>query len=435
MSIFDLIYATAIFLLSPFLLLKLFFNRDFRHNFSARLFPNVSDCQKASAAQPNAIWVHAASIGEIRLAIKLIHAWQQTDDKKTFFITTNTIQSKTLGEKETNIPVLIAPLDFSYLVRKFKQLTSPQHLILIETEIWPNMIRLMAETGQITVVNGRLSDRYFNGYLKRKFLLARTFGQLDWILARDQISAERFQLMGASKNQILETGSLKYEVPESPETSSLASIKSTFLSQNSSFLFVAGSLQPDELEHILPAWHTLQTDSPGFQLVLIPRHPNKRDEFAKILSHNNISYTFSSDLNASHKNMSSPHVYIIDQMGILKSWYFLADAIFVGGSLCNKGGQNMVEAVGYKKPVCIGPYAVNFKDEVDLLLGVDGLRIVHNADDLCTFLRMCQTSPAEAAKMGENGYEAIAEQAHSLDVNIRHLTKIYSWGSYKNSLA
>ena len=426
MSIFDLIYATAIFLLSPFLLLKLLVNREFRHNFSARLFPSVTDCQKVSTAQPNAIWVHAASIGEIRLAIKLIRAWQQTDDKKTFFITTNTIQSKILGEKETNIPVLIAPLDFSYLVRKFKQLSKPQHLILIETEIWPNMIRLMAETGQITVVNGRLSDRYFKGYLKRKFLFAKTFGQLDWILARDQISAERFQLMGGSKNHILETGSLKYEVPEPPEKSSLVSIRSAFLSQNSSFLFVAGSLQPEEMEHILPAFQTLQVEFPGIQLVLIPRHPNKKDEFAKILSHNNISCSFSSDLNASQENTGRPHIFLIDQMGILKSWYYLADAIFVGGSLCNKGGQNMVEAVGYKKPVCIGPHAVNFKDEVDLLLGVGGLRIVHNADDLCTFLRICHSSPAEAAKMGENGYSAIAEQAHSLDVNISKLSEIYS---------
>jgi len=426
LSVFDLIYAAAIFLLSPFLLLKLLFDREFRHNFSARLFLSVSECRKVTATQSNAIWVHAASIGEIRLAIKLIHAWLQTDDKKKFFITTNTLQSKTLGEKETSIPVLIAPLDFSYLVRKFKNLIQPQHLILIETEIWPNQIRLMSETGRIVVVNGRLSDRHFNGYLKRKFLLAKTFAHLDWILARDQVSADRFHLLGASQKRILNTGSLKYEIPEPPAVRTLESINSNFRPQETPFLFVAGSLQPDELEHIIPTWQVLQAEIPGFQMVLIPRHPNKRDEFAKILTHNKISYSLTSDASASLRKEENRHIYIIDQMGILKSWYFLADAIFVGGSLCNKGGQNMVEAVGYKKPVCIGPYAVNFKDEVDLLLSVGGLRIVHNRDELCAFLRMCHASPEEAVKMGEHGYTAIAEQAHSLDESIRKLTEIYS---------
>jgi 3-deoxy-D-manno-octulosonic-acid transferase len=426
LSVFDLIYAVAIVILSPFLLLKLLFDREFRHNFSARLSPSVSECQKVTVTQANAIWVHAASIGEIRLAIKLIHAWLKTDSQKKFFITTNTIQSKTLGEKETRIPVLIAPLDFSHLVRKFKKLIKPRHLILIETEIWPNLIRLMSETGRIVVVNGRLSDRHFNGYLKRKFLLSKTFARLDWILARDPVSANRFHLLGASQKRILNTGSLKYEVPEPPEIHALESINSNFRPSQTPFLFVAGSLQPEELEHILPAWTVLQAEIPGFQMVLIPRHPNKRDEFAKILAHHKISYSFTSDASTSLRKEENRHIYIVDQMGILKSWYFLADAIFVGGSLCNKGGQNMVEAVGYKKPVCIGPYAVNFKDEVDLLLSVAGLGIVHNPDELCAFLRMCHASPEEAVKMGECGFTAIAKQAHSLDESIKKLTEIYS---------
>jgi len=426
LSVFDLFYAIAILFFSPILSFKILFDRDFRKNFTIRLFPDVSNYKDATALPANTIWVHAASIGEIRLAIKLIHAWLQTDENRQFFITTNTIQSKTLGEKETTVPVLVAPLDLSFIVKKFIRLTNPQHLVLIETEIWPNMVRLMAKTGQITIVNARLSDRYYNRYLIGKQLFARTISHLDWILARDQVSAQRFKKLGVPENRILSQGNLKYEIPHPPDKNSLISLRTDFLSLKTSFLFVAGSLQADELEYILPAWKKLQKEVSGFQMVLIPRHPGKKDDFARVLVQSGINFSFSSELDSAHTTEQKNHILLIDQMGVLKSWYFLADAVFVGGSLCNRGGQNMVEAVGYHKPVCIGPYAINFKDEVDLLLGVGGLEIVHDSEELYAFIQMCHNSPEAAAQMGDSGYQAIAEQAHALDANISKLSEIYT---------
>lgn len=425
MSIFDLIYTIAILLFSPFLAFKLLFDRIFRNNFIARLIPDVSVQKSRKTWQSKAIWVHAASIGEVRLAIRLIHAWLQIDKNRSFFITTNTLQSKKLADKETTVPVLLAPFDFSPTVGRFIRLTDPQHLILIETEIWPNMVRLMAELGQITIVNGRLSDRYFSRYLKGRFLFAKTIRRLDWVLARDQISAERFQRLGVPKNLVLNHGSLKFEVPQPPEKKTLVSIKSHYLVSRPSFLFVAGSVQPEELGYILPAWKSVLEEIPGFQMILIPRHPQKRDEFTKILTQSEINFSISSELSTLPNKEEKNHILVVDQMGVLKSWYFLADSIFVGGSLCNKGGQNMVEAVGYKKPVCIGPYAINFKDEVDLLLSVDGLKIVHNSDELYAFMRMCYEQPGESGKIGERGYQLIVEQAHALDENIEKLLEIY----------
>ncbi|MFH2128780.1 MAG: glycosyltransferase N-terminal domain-containing protein [bacterium] len=421
----------ALVLFSPLLAFKFLFDRQFRKNFSGRLGPFVPEPVTTSDTQSPTIWVHAASIGEIRLAIKLIHTWLQTDKEKRFFITTNTIQSKILGERETGIPVLLAPFDFSFSLKKFIRLAKPQHLILIETEIWPNMVRLMAETGQVTIVNARLSDRYFNRYLRAKFLFKKTIAHIDWILARDQISTERFLSLGVPSHRVFNVGNLKYEVPQPPAENVLASIRAACLSSGTRFLFVVGSLQPEELTIILPGWKILQQEVSGFQMVLIPRHPDKRDEFARILTQNRVPHAFSST-KSKPENGDEPHVCVIDQMGILKSWYFLADAVFVGGSLCDRGGQNMVEAVGFKKPVCIGPYATNFKDEVDLLLSVDGLQIVHNTEELVTFIRSCHQNQAAAVAMGERGYQKIAEQAHALDANVRKLSEIYSQSTIRS---
>lgn len=160
-------------------------------------------------------------------------------------------------------------------------------------------------------------------------------------------------------------------------------------------------------------------------MVLIPRHPEKKTEFAELLTENGINFSFASDAQTIEPAEKKDHIHVIDQMGVLRTWYYLADIIFVGGSLCDRGGQNMVEAVGYQKPVCIGPFATNFKDEVDLLTRVDGLRIIDDAKELADFILEAHENPDQAADMGIRGYDAIVEQSHALDSNVNKLSEIY----------
>lgn len=427
LSFFDLLYVIVLILLSPLLALKLIFNARFRSDLVARMKAGENDGRLSDIdALPtdSRIWFHAASIGEIRLAIKLIHAWKPLDVSRSFFITTNTLQSRDLGQTETTVPVLIAPLDFSPVVRRFIQRVNPAHLVLVETEIWPNMIRIMADHGRIAIVNGRLSDRYFRRYLLGRRVLKTTISRFDRVLARDHTSAERFQKMGVPAERVILQGNLKFEIPLPPEPAFLETIRNTFIHKNKRFLFVAGSVQPEELTDILPAWRRLINHIPGFQMLLIPRHTDKKDEFASLLSQQGISFSFASAPTQGGADRDEKHIYIIDIMGVLKACYVLADVIFVGGSLCNRGGQNMIEAVGYQKPVCIGPYATNFKEEVELLSDVSGIHIVTSAADIVAFVRQCHDHPEVAAKMSKAGYEAIAAQADALSANVRKLTEI-----------
>ncbi len=424
MSVFDLLYIVLLLVFSPLIAIKVLIDPQFRQNFRARLFPTPIPAEEGSSSKR--IWVHAASIGEIRIAIKLINAWKDKDPHLSFFITTNTVQSKELGFKETEVPVCVGPFDLSWTINRFIKQSSPEHLILIETEIWPNLIRLMSKIGQTTIVNGRLSDRHFNQYISVKRLLLRTIARIDWVLARDDVSAERFGKLGVSSSRLFVQGNLKYEIPALPAEESLATIRSSCLAADTRFLFVAGSIQPEEVKPIISAWRNLHKDLTGFQMVLIPRHPDKQDEFARLLGQENVDFSFASKMQTAILPRKQDHILVIDQMGVLKSWYYLADTIFVGGSLCDRGGQNMVEAVGYKKPVCIGPYAANFKDEVDLLTGVKGLQIVQDSNELSAFIRLCHDQPQIATEMGESGYREIEIQAHSLDANVRKLSDIYS---------
>jgi len=425
LSLFDLLYSVLLFILSPFLAVKLLLDPRFRSDFAARFYLETSlPLDVPNHTEP--IWVHAASIGEIRLAIKLIHGWKAVDQDISFLITTNTLQSRDLGRQETSVPVLVAPFDLSPVVSHFIRHTQPAHLILIETEIWPNMIRLMSRRGNVTIVNGRLSDRYIKRYMLAKYLFFRTFSRVDKVLARDQISQERFQNLGMPTEKVICQGNLKFELPPIPEEPSILAAKSDIPPGKKPFLFVAGSIQPEELHDLLPAWRSICSELPEFLMIIIPRHLNKKEEIADILSQYNAGFSFASDGGTVSEQQDGHHIYVIDRMGVLKIWYYLADVIFVGGSLCDRGGQNMVEAVGYQKPVCIGPHATNFKDEVELLSRANGLKIVHNSNELAEFIYLCHNRPEAALEMGKNGFSAIEKQAHALEDNIRLLTEIFS---------
>jgi len=426
LSIFDLIYLAVIIMLSPLLPFKILSDRRFRSNLAARCLAPGQQATTIPEVSTTLIWVHAASIGEIRLALTLIDAWKQADPRKSFLISTNTVESRELGQQATFTPVVLAPLDFSPLVRRFIRKYDPRHLVLIETEIWPNMIRLMSRRGKVSIMNGRLSNRYFDRYRRINALLRGTLAGVEIVMARDATSSARFLALGIPAEKIICPGNLKYELPEIPDASAIEAERASVATPGAKpFLMVAGSIQPEELHTILPAWNKLRNRINGFQLVMVPRHPDKKNSFAEILSQYQVPFVFSSDADSMKARPDNSRIWVVDKLGVLHIWYYLADTIFVGGSLCDRGGQNMVEAVGFRKPVCIGPNTANFRDEVELLTAADGISIITNVSELVAFVQLCHDQPEQAAAMSERGYQAIRAQADALSASISALTRIY----------
>lgn len=413
-------------LISPAILIKSILKPDFRKRVLSRVLIGNYNRLRNNLGIQSSIWVHAASVGEVRLAVRLIEAYKAIEPDQQFVVTTNTIAAFEIARKETLFFSFIAPLDFSFLIKRFIKQTKAQNLVLIETEIWPNMIRLMSQKGQVVIINGRLSDRHFNNYLKLRPILRSTLDKISHVLARDTYSTKRFIQLGIPPEQVPCLGNLKFEYPVSPPNNILSQLRQKYQIDNSQFLFIAGSIQPEELVPIVNAWEKIKNQSIDIRLFVIPRHPDKGSQITKILEGMAVKYYFSSQQSYSTEIFETNPVHIIDEIGVLLSWYELGNASFVGGSLCDRGGQNMLEPIGLKKPVCIGPNAVNFKHEVDLLQQADGIRIVQNEFDLSDFIFKCYQVPDQMKHMGERGYQVIIDQAEAMSKNVKALIKIFS---------
>lgn len=418
---FDLIYTLFLACLSPLILFKLLFDGRFRKTFLARLHPRL-DLASPSLnlhCPANNIWVHAASIGETGLAVKLIQSWKNKNPKNQFLLSVGTLSGFESIAPHTGIPVILAPLDFSFMVKRVQKRFKVSHLILIETEIWPNMIDIMARTGMVSIVNGRLSDRHFGRYNRFKRLLTRTMRSITHVLVGDSISKQRFYDLGVDLVKIKKFGNMKFELPAVAESDTLKQLQIKYKINPQNPVFVAGSIQPEELETIILAIQ--KTEIYNIQVIVIPRHPEKRHEFKQILDRLNVKTFFTAGNDLCKFDHKSHQVLVIDEIGVLRLFYQIATVIFVGGSLCDRGGQNMMEAVAFQKPVCVGPFATNFKQEMDLLLLAEGIKIIKDKDTLAQFLEFSLTQKSAAKEMAHKGYTLIKENSGALESTIDFL--------------
>jgi 3-deoxy-D-manno-octulosonic-acid transferase len=427
LSVFDLVYL----LLSPLVLIVTIFNPKKWNLLYKKFSRDYLKTQFEQNGDNRCFWVHAASVGEIKLALRLIKEWSKNQAELRFILTTNTATGLETARKTAIVPSYIAPFDFSWSIKAFLKHTGITDLILIETEIWPNLISVLSERGEVIIVNGRLSDRRMWLYRVFKKPLRSALSKVGLVLAGDQKSAERFRSFGVEAGKIKFYGNSKFELPAKIVSEKQKGLQKEYNLSDKQFIVVAGSIQPEELTEILKGWETVTQKTPQARLILIPRHPEKEGEFQRILNANNFPdyYTASPD-NTPSKEQTK--IYLIAQMGVLKSWYSLADVIFVGGSLCDRGGQNMLEAVALNKPVCIGPETPNFQQEVDILLKAKGLKIIKNGDELSSFVEWVITDSPEVRKMAENGFLTIKKHSGALAKNIEHLNRFYQFSPHSS---
>lgn len=423
---FDLIYVLILACLSPFILAKALLDSRFRQNFFARFKPVMdTSLQNFSHDSPQKnIWIHAASIGEAGLAVKLIQSWRLKQPDLSFLLSIGTLSGLKSVPQKLNIPVILAPLDFSFMVKRVQKQFNLTHLVLIETEIWPNMIQTMSKAGTITIINGRLSNKHYHRYLRFKGLLKQTMQSINHVLAGDDTSGQRFIDLGVPHDRVYKFGNMKFELPTIATKTELDQFQIKYQLNPQLPVFVAGSIQPEELETIISA--VQQIEKFDLKLVIVPRHPEKREEFRRILERLKTDAIFTSEDNLKSIENSSHQILIVDEIGVLRIFYQIASVIFVGGSLCNRGGQNMMEAIAYQKPVCVGPFATNFKQEMRLLLQAEGVKIIENRDTLTQFIVYALSQKTAAGEMAKNGYHLIKENSGALKKSIEFLNNVIS---------
>jgi 3-deoxy-D-manno-octulosonic-acid transferase len=328
------------------------------------------------------IWVHAVSVGEVKAVRPLIPALKERFPRHRVYLSTTTMTGNAVAQKSVHgmDGLFYAPFDLRGPVRKVLATLNPAVLLLVETEIWPNLIHEAHARGtRIALVNGRISPRSFSRYRLVRRWLARVLSEIDLFLMQGEPHAERIRAMGAPPDRVKVTGNLKFDAVETGRAPfGLARILTTGLRRRP--LWVAGSTVTGEDEQVLAAFHKVRERVPDAMLLIAPRHPERFPEVPSLVEAAGFRCRRRSELERGAWHPGD--VVVLDTLGELAQVYLFATIVFVGGSLVPSGGHNILEPAGAGKPVIVGPHMDNFREIAEQFLAEKALVQVANADAL-----------------------------------------------------
>lgn len=346
------------------------------------------------------IWVHAVSVGEVLTARPLISELRGRYPNLRVFLSTTTMAGQQLARRSVqNVDaVFYFPFDIGFVVRRTLDLVRPKLFIMMETEIWPNLLRECRERNVKTaVVNGRVSARSFPRYQMVRPMMRRVLDHVDKFLVQSEESARRFIDLGADPARVVVTGSLKFDSLDG-EARSRERVLRYFRMTSSRPVIVAGSTMKGEEAHVLRAFRRVRTSAPNTLLVLAPRNPERFGEAEQAVRAEGWKVARRSDLAVDAEPRVD--VVILDTIGELATIYQIATIVFVGGSLVPTGGHNVLEPAVFGKPIVFGPHMQNFLEIADAFV-TNGAGVQVSSDqDLDEAFVLLMGDPVRRARLG-----------------------------------
>jgi 3-deoxy-D-manno-octulosonic-acid transferase len=327
------------------------------------------------------IWIHAVSVGEVLAARPLVPALRERFPGHRLFLSTTTLTGNEVARKSVRglDGLFFAPFDFPHAVRRALEVVNPSLLVLVETELWPNLIHEASRRGaRVALVNGRISPRSFPRYRRVRRLLSSVLGEVDLFLMQGEAHAERIRAMAAPPDRVRVTGNLKFDAVSAgrpPER-----LVRLLHGGSPRPLWVAGSTVGGEEELVLAAFHRVRERVPHARLMLAPRHPERFGLVPALVEAAGFRCLRRSALDPA--SWADGEVLLLDSLGELAQVYALASVVFVGGSLVASGGHNILEPAVAGKPVVVGPHMENFQEIADAFRSESALVQVASADDL-----------------------------------------------------
>ncbi len=369
------------------------------------------------------IWLHCVSVGEFRASITLIDKLiKKYPEHKILITTTTPTGSKTLTDHYQNqVLHLYFPFDLGFIVNKYIKKINPEICILLETEIWPNLIHILNKNNIPTLlINARLSAKSLAKYQKFAPNLAKqTLNKLTLIATQNQNSAERFIELGANKNKVKNTGNIKFD--QNPKTDKVASKEIKKIVGKRRVVAFASTHRGEE-EEIINSY--LKYGNIDALLVVIPRHPERFNEVYKLSKNKDINIIKRS----SNKTAEDAQILLGDSMGEMMSYFDVADIVFMGGSLNNTGGHNMLEPAALAKPIIFGPNVFNFAEISADLLNKKASIQVQNADELFKEIVKLLDNDRKVKTLGENANQYFKSKQGAvkniIDIIDKNLEKI-----------
>ncbi len=422
------IYLTVLLLASPWLL----YRRVVQKKPVAGLFAKLTGRLTRRHPERPCVWFHAVSVGEVLQLPTLVADFVATHPQHEILITTTTGTGFDVAQQKFSQHTIgYWPFDFTWAVTRALQTIRPEMVVLVELELWPNFL-LAAKSLDVPVVliNGRISANSFRGYQRLRLLWRQVLPALTRCAVQTEEYAERLMGLGVPAERVIVTGNIKFDRVQmnrrNPKTEEL---RRFFGIGDHELVFIAGSTQETEEAAAITTWESLRAEFPQLRLILVPRHKERFEDVARLAALQGHSVLRRSHVEGrgskveGQKNDPPPSssdsqpstlapqpLCLLDTLGELGAGWGLADVAFVGGSLTNRGGQNMLEPAGYGAAVLFGPNTRNFKDIVGQLLACDAARVVQNGDELTTAVGQLLRDVEERHRMGHAAREFVQTQ-------------------------
>jgi 3-deoxy-D-manno-octulosonic-acid transferase len=426
----DLAYLLAAVVISPVAIYKMLRHGRYRAGWANR-FGHI----ERKRPDKKCIWIHAVSVGEVNATTTIIRELEKKFPAYEIVISTTTdtgfARANELFGKRLSI--FYFPMDFSLTMRRAFGGIRPAICLLIELEVWPNLVRIARQSGiPVVVVNGRLSERSFARYKLIKSITRKTFQNISLALAQTEEYANRFREIGVLAEKVVVTGSIKYDTAQVADKVEGADELAAQLGLKDERLWVAGATGDGEEQIILDVYHRLieQKQFADLRLAIVPRKPERFEEAADLIKQAGFGLIRYSEIKNSGKlrieneELRNKRVILGDTMGDLRKFYSLAAFIFVGRSLVPMGGSDMMEAAALGKCTIFGPHAFNFKQAVDDLLKADGAILVKDASELFNAMAKCLADVDYARSIARNGQEIIRKNQGATSRTVAQITKL-----------
>ncbi|HUE88355.1 MAG TPA: 3-deoxy-D-manno-octulosonic acid transferase [Vicinamibacterales bacterium] len=375
------------------------------------------------------IWIHAVSVGEVLSARPLVRDLRIRYPRHRIFLSTTTMTGQAIARRSVQDAdgVFYFPFDLGLFVRRTLDVVRPRLFVMMETEIWPHLLRECRRRGiRTAIVNGRLSQRSYPRYRLVRGFMRTVLDDVDRFCVQSEQSARRFIDLGANPGRITVTGSLKFDSLELPapalQSRARDRVLRYFRMPASRFVVVAGSTMKGEEAAVLVAFRRVRSAAPNTLLILAPRHVERVSDVEQLCRQEGFKTVRRSDLPIDAEPRVD--VVVLDTIGELATIYQLATVAFVGGSLVDTGGHNILEPAVFGKPIVFGPYMSNFGEIADAFLAnIAGIQ-VKGERELADVLVALMTDPVRRARLGAAARALVEANRGAKDKSIAVLTAL-----------
>jgi len=374
-----ILYSFLLSVLSPLFILRLWIKSRKTPAYFQRVSERFGLFKKPEV--PIDIWIHAVSLGEVNACLPLIGKLLEQEKVPSIAITTMTPTGsqrvkQVYGDKVFHVYL---PYDLPMAVNSFLSKLNPKVAVILETEIWPNLITLCHRRGiPMVVANARLSPHSFKGYQRIHCLLKPYLRKLRFVFAQSEEDGQRFLQIGVNQDQLRILGNIKFDIkPSSIDNTVAQAMKNAWGSHRP--VVIAASTHENEEQQVLQAFKPLKKQREDILLLIAPRHPERFDAVENLCQQSD--YRVVRRTNAQDIEPQT-EIVIIDSIGELMAFYSVADVVYVGGSLVPVGGHNVLEPISLGLPVIVGPHMFNFNSITKQLKEANGIIQVEDADSL-----------------------------------------------------